>query len=145
MRSMKDLLRHSNGRACLTYEELETSLIEIKSFINARPLIYKGDRADDPLPLTPNQFLNNRRTTRADPEPADKLMAPNSTNPTLTELDKARREYVNDVCSRFVEDYLKQLDNFNAKGKYRKKDSPRCSRRCSRRQHETTHVEGRSS
>ncbi|KAI9555876.1 hypothetical protein GHT06_018393 [Daphnia sinensis] len=36
-------------------------------------------------------------------------------------LNKTRKEYVNDLCFRFVEDYLKQLDIFNAKGKSGKK------------------------
>jgi hypothetical protein len=40
VRSVKDLLRRSNGRACLAYDELEASLIEIESVINARPLNY---------------------------------------------------------------------------------------------------------
>jgi hypothetical protein len=59
----EDLLRRSNGRACLAYDELEVSLIKIESVINARPLNYIGEGADyfpDPLPITPNQFLNNR-------------------------------------------------------------------------------------
>ena len=32
------LLRRTNGRACLFYDELEVNLIEIESVINARPL-----------------------------------------------------------------------------------------------------------
>ena len=50
VRSVKDLLRRSNGIACLAYDELEASVI------NARPLNYIGEGADDPLPITPNQF-----------------------------------------------------------------------------------------
>jgi len=117
VRSVKDLLRRSNGRACLDYMELEASLVEIESVINARPISYVGEGADDPLPITPNQFLNNRRSTRADPEPAINLMAPTSTSIALLELDKLRRDYVTDICSRFVNDYLLQLDNFHSKGK----------------------------
>ena len=117
VRSVKDLLRRSNGRACLAYDELEASLIEIESVINARPLNYIGEGADDPLPITPNQFLNNRRSTCATPEPAVNLLAPTSTSTMLVELDKERREYVSHICSRFIEDYVMQLDNFQTKGK----------------------------
>jgi hypothetical protein len=117
VRSVKDLLRRSNGRACLAYDELEASLIEIESVINARPLNYIGEGADDPLPITPNQFLNNRRSTCATPEPAVNLLAPTSTSAVLVELDKERREYVSNICSRFIEDYVMQLDNFQTKGK----------------------------
>jgi hypothetical protein len=31
--------------------------------------------------------------------------------------DKDRREYISDVCARFISDYLMQLDNFKSKGK----------------------------
>ena len=118
VRSVKDLLRRTNGRACLPYDELEVNLIEIESVINARPLSYIGEGADDSLPITPNQFLNNRRSTCATPEPAVNLLAPpTSTSQDLIEMDKDRREYVSDVCARFISDYLMQLDNFQTKGK----------------------------
>jgi hypothetical protein len=116
VRITKDLLRRSNGRACLAYDELEVSLIETESVINARPLNYIGEGADDPLPITPNQFLNNRRSTCATPEPAVNLLAPDSTSELLKKMDQNRRDYVSDLCSRFVSDYLMQLDNFHAKG-----------------------------
>ena len=32
-------------------------------------------------------------------------------------MDKDRREYVSDVCARFISDYVMQLDNFQSKGK----------------------------
>jgi hypothetical protein len=96
--------------------ELEASLMEIESVINARPLSYIGEGADDPIPITPS-FLNNRRSTRADPEPAVNLLSPTSTSVILQEMVKSRREYVADICSRFVDDYLLQLDHFHSKGK----------------------------
>ena len=77
VRITKNLLRRSNGRACLEYDELEVSLIETEIVINARPLNYIGEGVDDPLPITPNQFLNNRRSTCATPDPAVNLLAPN--------------------------------------------------------------------
>ena len=68
--------------------------------------------------ITPNQFLNNRRSTCATPEPAVNLLAPpTSTSQDLVEMDKDRREYVSDVCARFISDYLMQLDNFQTKRK----------------------------
>jgi hypothetical protein len=35
----------------------------------------------------------------------------------LVELDKERREYVSNIRSRFIEDYVMQLDNFQTNGK----------------------------
>jgi hypothetical protein len=94
IRSAKDLLRRSNGRACLDYMELEASLIEIESVINARPLSYIGEGADDPLPITPNQFLNNRRSTRPDPEPAVNLLAPTSTSTSFATRNGQTQERI---------------------------------------------------
>ncbi|KZR95813.1 Uncharacterized protein APZ42_010202, partial [Daphnia magna] len=116
VRTMKDLFRRSNGRACLEYDELEVSLIETESLVNARPLTYVMNGSDDPLPITPNQFLNNRRWNCTPPEPAENLMAPNATNLKLLEMDRQRREYVSDICKRFVTDYFLQIDKFHCKG-----------------------------
>jgi hypothetical protein len=143
VRSVKDLLRRSNGRACLAYDELEASLIEIESVINARPLNYIGEGADDPLPINPNQFLNNRRSTCATLEPAVNLLAPTSTSAVLVELDKERREYVSNICSRFIEDYVMQLDNFQTKGKP-PEDTCWRSRFDTRRKHQASHVVDRT-
>ncbi|XP_045033919.1 uncharacterized protein LOC123475376 [Daphnia magna] len=55
VRTMKDLFRRSNGRACLEYDEIEVSLIETESVVNARPLTYVAEGSDDPLPITPHQ------------------------------------------------------------------------------------------
>ncbi len=116
VRITKDFLRRSNGRACFEYDEIEVSLIETESVINARPLNYIGEGVDDPLPITLNQFLNNRRSTCATPELAVNIVAPNSTSEVLKKMEQNRREYVSELCSRFVSDYLMQLDNFHAKG-----------------------------
>ena len=85
--------------------------------MNARPFNYIGEEADDPLPITPNQFLNNRRSLCASPEPAINLLTPTSTSTVLVESDKAKREYVSNICSRFIEDYVIQLEIFQTKGK----------------------------
>ncbi|XP_045026478.1 uncharacterized protein LOC123470336 [Daphnia magna] len=116
VRTMKDLLRRSNGRACLKYDELEVSLIETDSVVNARPLTYVAEGSDDPLPITPNQFLNNRPSNCTPPEPAKNLMAPDATNLKLLEMDRQRREYVSDICERFVTDYFLQIDKLHCKG-----------------------------
>ncbi|KZS05691.1 Uncharacterized protein APZ42_031050 [Daphnia magna] len=116
VRTIKDLLRRSNGRACLKYDELEVSLIETDSVVNARPLTYVAEGSDDPLPITPNQFLNNRPSNCTPVEPAKNLMAPDATNLKLLEMDRQRREYVSDICERFVTDYFLQIDKLHCKG-----------------------------
>ncbi|KZR96479.1 Uncharacterized protein APZ42_009158, partial [Daphnia magna] len=49
-------------------------------------------------------------------EPAENLMAPDATNLKLMEMDRQRREYVSDICERFVTDYFLQIDKFHCKG-----------------------------
>ncbi|XP_032796168.2 uncharacterized protein LOC116932517 [Daphnia magna] len=114
--TMKDLLRPSNGRACLEYNKLEVSLIETERVVNARPLTYVAEGSDDPLTINPNQFLNNRCSNCTPPEPAVNHMAPDATNVKLLEMNRQRREYVSDICERFVTDYLLQIDKFYYKG-----------------------------
>ncbi|KZR99029.1 Uncharacterized protein APZ42_005284 [Daphnia magna] len=88
VRTMKDLLRRSNDRACSENDELEVCLIETENVVNARPLTYVAEGSEDPLPIIPNQFLNNRRSNCTPPEPAENLMAPNATNLKLLEMDR---------------------------------------------------------
>ena len=52
-----------------------------------RTLNYIGEEADDALPITPNQFLNNRRSFCATPESAISLLTPTSTSTVLVESD----------------------------------------------------------
>ena len=74
------------------------SLIEIKNVINGRPLSYIEEGADDPLPITPNQFLNNRRSTCAAPESAINLVAPTSTDQDLVKMDQEQRNVTLNSC-----------------------------------------------
>ncbi|GBO08570.1 hypothetical protein AVEN_154299-1 [Araneus ventricosus] len=57
MRSIREPLRKTLGRALLTLEELSTILTEIESVINNRPITYDSDELDEPRALTPSHFL----------------------------------------------------------------------------------------
>ncbi|GBM33304.1 hypothetical protein AVEN_274707-1, partial [Araneus ventricosus] len=57
MRSIKEPLTKTLGRALLTLEELSTILTEIESVINNRPITYDSDELDEPRILTPSHFL----------------------------------------------------------------------------------------
>ncbi|GBM24877.1 hypothetical protein AVEN_23420-1 [Araneus ventricosus] len=57
MRSIKEPLRKTLGRALLTLEELSTILTEIESVINNRPITYDSGELDEPRALTPSHFL----------------------------------------------------------------------------------------
>ena len=50
---MKDCLSKVIGRALLTFEELEESLLDVECVMNNRPLCYQGEEFEQPV-LTPN-------------------------------------------------------------------------------------------
>ncbi|XP_055944342.1 uncharacterized protein LOC129975313 [Argiope bruennichi] len=57
MRSIKEPLRKTLGRALLTLEELSTVLTEMECVINNRPITYESDELDEPRALAPSHFL----------------------------------------------------------------------------------------
>ena len=59
VRSVKLPLKKVLGKSKLTYEEMETALIEVEGIINSRPLTYISDDDVSP-PLTPNHLLAGR-------------------------------------------------------------------------------------
>ena len=60
VRSVKNSLRKSLGTKCLSRVELETTLHEIESCINSRPLTYASGDPEQTNPLTPAHFLIGR-------------------------------------------------------------------------------------
>ena len=57
IRSMKSSLKKTFGRHSLTRTELETTLHDVESCVNSRPLTYVSDEANVESPLTPAHFL----------------------------------------------------------------------------------------
>ena len=56
----KRCLKKIASNAKLSYEEMETLLIEIKGVLNSRPFTYCHDELDEP-PLTPSSLVIGRR------------------------------------------------------------------------------------
>jgi hypothetical protein len=57
VRSVKNGVRKTIGKKCLTKVELETCLCEVAASINSRPLTFVGTNVENKVPLTPNHFL----------------------------------------------------------------------------------------
>ena len=59
IRIVKECLKKCVGKAKLTYEEIETVIIEIEMVVNSRPLTYLYEEADETL--TPSHMVLGRR------------------------------------------------------------------------------------
>ncbi len=102
VRSVKDLLRRMLGFRKLSYAELETSLCEVESAINNRPLTYVTEDPEDLIPLTPAMFICNL--------PNDEV--PESEVITVSLLENRRKKLgtlLRELRDRFRKEYLGQL------------------------------------
>ncbi|GBN49305.1 hypothetical protein AVEN_231360-1 [Araneus ventricosus] len=61
IRCVKELFRKCLGRACVTCEEMLTSLCDCEATINGRPLTYLSDDPNELRPLTPAHFIQDSK------------------------------------------------------------------------------------
>ena len=102
VRSVKRCLKKSLGRTSLTFEELETILIEIEATLNSRPLTYIYDEQEGvSYPLTPSCLINGRRIPTT---PNDVQFEISCTNKSLTK----RARYQNRVLKSFTDQWKKE-------------------------------------
>ena len=57
VRSVKNAVKKTIGKMCLSKTEFETCLCEVAASINSRPLTFVGTDVENKVPLTPNHFL----------------------------------------------------------------------------------------
>ena len=108
--SMKSILRKVLGKACLTYEALNTILCDTEAIINSRPLTYLSEDPDDLVPITPSCFLQENREIGV-PD-CDMLY-----HEKLNKKFKHRQRLITDLRRRFRVEYLGQLIAKNNKDK----------------------------
>lgn len=102
VRSVKRCLKKSLGRTSLTFEELETILIEIEATLNSRPLTYIYDEQEGvSYPLTPSCLINGRRIPTT---PNDIQFEISCTNKSLTK----RARYQNRILKSFTDQWKKE-------------------------------------
>lgn len=104
IRTMKDLLKRTLGRATLTKEQLAKMLEKVEEVMNGRPITYVSDTPGEPQPLTPAMFLRHKANIKF-PEAE------------MTEGEHLRFRYAwreslkKELQNRFRNEYLSQLIN----------------------------------
>ena len=120
VRSVKDLLKRTIGKNCLTFDQLSTTLTEIESVINGRPLTYVTEEPEDPTPLTPNRLLHGFNVANSLGYREPDAEAPTSTRDGLVQQDSAQRKTLQHWWAKWQIEYLRDLESFHAKGKDRR-------------------------
>ena len=103
VRSVKTVLRAILGNQCVHLDTLNTSLVEVESILNSRPLTSESDHPDDLEPITPNHFFLGRASYNYPPG-----TFPNS---DLCSRKRWRHAQImtNHFWQRFVKEYLPRL------------------------------------
>ena len=118
IRIVKEALKKSLGNAKLTYEELETVLVEIESVINSRPLTYLfEDEAEEAL--TPSHLAIGRRLVS--PVSRVEQSEVQQSHESLTGRYRYLQKIIEHYWKRFSKEYLLELHQHHVnvhKGNY---------------------------
>ncbi|XP_065895893.1 uncharacterized protein [Dysidea avara] len=107
VQGVKRCLRKTVGHTSLTYDQLQTLLIEVESVINARPLTYVQDDIDGiSYTLSPFHLIYGRRIAE---KPNDSHFDISSTHETLTKRYKTQRHLLNQFTKQWRKEYLTGL------------------------------------
>ncbi|XP_011858320.1 PREDICTED: uncharacterized protein LOC105555888 [Vollenhovia emeryi] len=104
---VKDILRRTLKRACLSYEEMSTILCDCEAIVNSRPLTYLAEDPTQPVPLTPMMFL--QEVTQNEVPDLDKL------DVNLNRRMRYRQSLRHELRKRFRSEYLGQLSRLKNK------------------------------
>ena len=104
---MKRPLRKVVGRANLTYDELQTLIVEIEGIVNARPITYVYDDTESiSFSLTPLHLIYGRRITTMPNSQHYKIL---STYNSLTRKARHQRKLLNQIVKYWRNEYLLAL------------------------------------
>ena len=107
IQSVKRCMKKSLGRTTLSYDELNTLLVEIESVVNSRPLTYVEDDQDGvSYTLSPSHLINGRRVTNT---PNDSHFEVISTNESLTRRARHHRHLLRQFTDQWRKIYLLSL------------------------------------
>ena len=119
VRSVKLPLKKILGKARISYEEMETVLIDVEGVVNSRPLTYLYN--DDVVePLTPSHLLTGRNISK-NSRTISKL---NDTSQGLTKRARYLQEILKSFWVKFKQCYLAELrEHHSYQNKLRKIDT----------------------
>ena len=107
---VKRCLKKIVANAHLTFEELNTILIEIEGIINSRPLTYvDADSLDEPL--TPSSLVSGRRLSTK--TPFDPNLSLDSSKTSLSTRESYLKLLLKHFWTRFLREYLPGLREFH--------------------------------
>ena len=109
VQSIKRPLKKVLGRSTLTFDELNTVLVEIEGVINSRPLTYVYDDEDSisyPLQLTPSDLVYRRRITSTPVASHQEII---STYQTLTRRLRHHKNLLHRWSNQWRKEYLTSL------------------------------------
>ncbi|XP_002741926.1 uncharacterized protein LOC100373242 [Saccoglossus kowalevskii] len=106
----KSTLKKVLGKACVTFDELQTILTEVESVINDRPLTHIASHADDLVPLTPSHLMIGRNVYSLPYDASNHLSDPialthHNVNLRFEHLAKLQRQF----GKRWSAEYLTAL------------------------------------
>ena len=109
VKSVKAALRKSLGNKILTRTELETTIHEVESCINSRPLTVVSDDVECVQPLTPSQFLLSKSSVL---HPADGDSSSSITGKHLRKISDCRENMMDQFWEVWSNDYVRNLPPF---------------------------------
>ena len=107
VRSVKNGVKKTVGRACLSKSELETCLCEVAASINSRPLTFVGTDVENKVPLTPNHFLEGQGHQSLDSKMVEDPENVNVDNLSLRQQEMQQR--LDDFWRVWSNEYLRNL------------------------------------
>ena len=107
VQGVKRCLRRTVGCTSLTYDQLQTLLVEVEAVINARPLTYVLDDIDGiSYAVSPSHLIYGRRIAE---NPNGSHFDITSTHATLTKRYKNQRHLLNQFTKQWRKEYLTGL------------------------------------
>lgn len=111
VKSFKHHLVRTVGDTLLTYDQLETCMVEIEAILNSRPISPMSSDPNDPLPLTPGHFLIGSPLTSF---PEEDWTDTNSNRLSAWQHAQQIKQH---FWQRWYKEYLHQLINRSGKTK----------------------------